>query len=301
MRKVHLTNKQIYKLAVNAAQDITAAFSYTDSTLYAWPIPRGGVPALYALMQLMPRIEFADSPEEATFFFDDIIDSGRTMEETCEAYPNKPFFALVNKLEDMVWSDTWVVFPWEGESTGSIENNIVRLLQYVGEDPSRTGLLETPHRVAKAWEHWCSGYGKDPAAILKTFEDGAENYDEMVIVNNIPLTSTCEHHMCVFAGYASIAYIPNGKVVGLSKIPRLLEIYAKRLQVQERITQQVTDALMRVLNPRGAACVIEAEHFCMSSRGVKIHGASTVTSSLKGVFRELAVREEFFKLARFQG
>lgn len=182
-----------------------------------------------------------------------------------------------------------------------IEQLTRELLNQLDPEPNRQGLLETPARVAKAWRYWTSGYGIDPKDVLKTFKDGAERYDEMVIVNNIPFTSTCEHHLAPFIGHAAVAYIPDGQVVGLSKLARLLEVFAKRLQVQERITQQVTTALMEHLSPKGAGCIISAEHTCMSSRGVKIHDSHTVTSSLQGVFREMEVRQEFFSLARYEG
>ena len=167
-----------------------------------------------------------------------------------------------------------------------------------GREVLRPGMIETPARVAKAWMEWTSGYEADPELILKTFEDGAENYDEMVIVKEIPFYSHCEHHMAPFFGTAAIAYIPDGRIVGLSKLSRLLDCFARRFQVQERITQQVTGALMEHLQPKGAACVIRARHLCMESRGIKKAGSQTVTSSLQGVFREPAVRAEFFSLSK---
>lgn len=163
----------------------------------------------------------------------------------------------------------------------------------------REGLQETPDRVAKAWEFWTSGYGVNPADVLKTFEDGAEGVDEMVLVKDIPFYSQCEHHMAPFFGTATIAYIPKGRVVGLSKLSRLLNVFARRLQVQERLTCQVADAMMEHLTPLGAAVVIKARHLCMESRGVCQQGHHTVTSALRGVFKEDAtVRSEFLALAR---
>lgn len=160
----------------------------------------------------------------------------------------------------------------------------------------RPGTKDTPIRVAKAWRHWTAGYDKDVAELLTTFEDGAEAYDEMVAVVDIPFYSHCEHHLAPFFGTATIAYIPNGRIVGLSKLSRLLDAYARRLQVQERLTQQVATALMEHLKPLGAGCTIRARHLCMESRGVMQQGHHTVTTSLLGKFRDPAVRAEFLAL-----
>lgn len=162
----------------------------------------------------------------------------------------------------------------------------------------REGLQETPSRVAKAWEFWTSGYGRDVADVLKTFEDGAEGVDEMVVVKDIPFYTHCEHHMAPFFGTATIGYIPNGKVVGLSKLSRVLDIFARRLQVQERLTCQVADALMKHLEPKGSAVVLKARHLCMESRGVCQQGHHTITSALRGAFKdEPDTRAEFLRLA----
>lgn len=173
------------------------------------------------------------------------------------------------------------------------------LLTYVGENAAREGLAETPARVAKAWKFWCSGYDRNPEDVLKVFEDGAEGVDEMVVVRDIPFYTHCEHHMAPFFGTATIGYLPDGKVVGLSKLSRLLDIYARRLQVQERLTCQVADALMTHLKPKGAAVVIKARHMCMESRGTCQQGHHTITSALRGCFKEEAsTRAEFLSLAR---
>lgn len=167
-----------------------------------------------------------------------------------------------------------------------------------GSEHLREGLHETPMRVAKAWGFWTSGYGKDPADVLKTFEDGAEGVDEMVVVKDIPFYSHCEHHMAPIFGTATIGYLPDKRIVGLSKLSRLLDIFARRLQVQERLTCQVADALMEHLAPRGAGVVISARHLCMESRGVCQQGHHTVTSALRGVFKaEPDARSEFLRLA----
>lgn len=166
-----------------------------------------------------------------------------------------------------------------------------------GEQANREGLIETPSRVARAWQEWTSGYGVDPATVLKQFEDGANGADELVIVHNIPIMSMCEHHLATISGVAHIGYIPNGKVVGLSKLARLAEIFMRRLQVQERLTNQIADALEQHLNPLGVGVLINAAHGCMSSRGVRIHGSSTTTSALRGVLKgEPSARAEFMQL-----
>lgn len=185
------------------------------------------------------------------------------------------------------------------DSDGRMQLAIESILRELGENPERPGLLETPKRVAKAWRDWTSGMGQDPIAVLKVFDDEGSRVDEMVVQRNIEFYSHCEHHMAPFFGVAHVAYIPRDGVVGLSKLARVTDIFAKRLQVQERITNQIADALMEGLNPLGVGVVLEAKHFCMCSRGVGKQGSTTVTSALRGVFRERhEVRAEFLALAR---
>ncbi len=160
------------------------------------------------------------------------------------------------------------------------------LLAAIGEDPERAGLLETPRRVAEMYRELFEGIDSDPGEHLEvTFEEG---HDEMVMVRDIAFTSLCEHHLVPFTGLAHVAYLPGveGRITGLSKMARLVEGYARRLQVQERMTTQIVEAMERVMRPRGSIVVIEAEHFCMSMRGVKKAGATTVTSAVRGVFRD---------------
>lgn len=174
------------------------------------------------------------------------------------------------------------------------------LLAFLGEDPERPGLRETPGRFVRALVEQTAGYKLRPQDVLKVFEDGAERVDSMVVVRDIPFYSLCEHHIAPFFGTATIGYIPNEerpRIVGLSKLARLLDVFAKRLQVQERLTQQIAAALMaEPLEALGAGCVIRARHLCMESRGVKRQGSETVTSCLEGVFRDPGARSEFLAL-----
>ena len=178
-----------------------------------------------------------------------------------------------------------------------IERLIHDLLKEIGEDPTREGLEKTPARVAKAWAYLTSGYKQDVHEVLNEALF-TEEYDEMVVVKDIDLYSLCEHHLLPFFGKCHIAYMPSRKIVGLSKLPRLVEMFARRLQVQERLTTQIAHTLNEVLQPRGVAVVIEAIHMCMLMRGVEKQNSRTITSALRGVFQEDArTREEFLQLA----
>jgi len=176
------------------------------------------------------------------------------------------------------------------------ESHIYELLKFVGEDPDREGLLATPERVVRALSFLTEGYQKD---VDKLFNNAffSEEYDEMVLVKDIEFYSMCEHHMLPFFGKAHVAYIPDGKIIGLSKIPRVVDVFARRLQVQERLTDQVADALMRVLEPYGVGVVVEAFHLCMMMRGVEKQNSKTVTSALRGSFLDGSTRDEFLRLA----
>ena len=174
-----------------------------------------------------------------------------------------------------------------------------RLLRSLGENPDRQGLSDTPERAAKAWTHWTRGYREDPAAILKTFEDGSEHYNQLIVVRQIPVYSHCEHHLAPFFGHAAIGYLPNGRIVGLSKLTRLVNCFAARLQVQERLTQQIAQALLEHLQPKAVGVVIRCRHMCMESRGIAVAGEETVTSAMLGDLQHSdALRGEFLSLAR---
>jgi len=174
---------------------------------------------------------------------------------------------------------------------------VIRLIEWAGDDPTREGLIETPLRVARAWREYCQGYDEDPGLHLsRTFEE-VGGYDEVVMLKDIPFQSHCEHHMAPITGKASIAYLPGKRVVGISKLARVLHGYARRLQVQERLTAEVAQAIWDHLQPRGVAVVIEASHGCMTGRGVRTHGVNMVTSRMLGVFlNDPRSREEVLKL-----
>jgi len=182
-----------------------------------------------------------------------------------------------------------------------VRQAIRTILNYIGEDPDREGLLETPDRILRSLGELYGGYKEEPEKILKTFKDGGEDVDEMIIQRNIPFFSMCEHHMLPFFGVAHVAYLPEDRIVGLSKLARLVDIFAQRLQVQERMTSQITEALMTHLQPKGAACIVQAAHLCMFQRGIRKHHSDTITSSIKGCFRDAKTRAEFHRLIQNDG
>lgn len=185
--------------------------------------------------------------------------------------------------------------------TDAVQALIEQLLVHLGENPTRDGLVKTPERVAKAFRFFTEGYQQDPEEILNGALFPIE-YDEMVVIRDIDFFSLCEHHLLPFYGKCHVAYLPNGRIVGLSKIPRLVEVYSRRLQVQERLTMQIAEALQQKLNPQGVAVVMEARHLCMMMRGVETPNAVAVTSSMQGVFQsQQQTREEFLNLIRRSG
>lgn len=304
-----MSNKIIYshamvKSMISALDDrIEKDYPRAYGSIRVYPVPRGGIPVAY-LLSAYRQLRIVDKPESADIFIDDIADSGATCQRYSEKYPGKKFYVGIDKASNLFGEATpnaWIIFPWEqGEKDDdeSATDNIRRILQMVGEDPDREGLRETPKRVVKAWGEWTSGYSIDPAEVLKVFNDGGERYDEMVLVKDIPIYSKCEHHLADIFGTCSIAYIPDGKIVGLSKLSRVAEVFARRLQVQERLTAQIADAIEDNLRPKGVGVIIKARHMCMESRGICQQGHHTVTSALRGVLKkDAAARAEFMKLA----
>ena len=187
---------------------------------------------------------------------------------------------------------------YDEECTKSLSSHYKEVIENIGEDPTREGLLKTPERVAKAMQFLTQGYDQNPQEILKSAMF-AEKYDEMVIVKDIEVYSLCEHHMLPFFGKCHIAYIPNGHIVGLSKFPRMVDAFSRRLQVQERLTDQIRDCLQETLNPQGVAVCIEAQHLCMQMRGVQKQNSTTTTSAFSGAFMEEDItRQEFMSLVK---
>lgn len=182
--------------------------------------------------------------------------------------------------------------PYRRPSRAEAEAAVRTLIGWAGDDPRREGLQATPGRVVRAYEEWFAGYGQDPAAMLERTFGEVAGYDEMVLLRDIPVLSTCEHHMAAIRGVAHVAYLPRERVVGISKLARLVDAYARRLQIQERLTAEIADELERTLQPRGVAVIIEASHECMASRGVHKHGASLVTRRFTGVFEAGEARRE---------
>ncbi|MDD3770308.1 GTP cyclohydrolase I FolE [Sulfuricurvum sp. IAE1] len=178
----------------------------------------------------------------------------------------------------------------------AFEDAVKTMIRYVGEDETREGLLKTPERVMKAYEFMFGGYNEDPQAILNSAMFETSN-DEMVLIKDIEFYSTCEHHLLPIIGRAHVAYIPDGKVVGLSKIPRVVDVFARRMQIQEQLTEQIADALMHAISPKGVAVVVQARHMCMEMRGVEKISSTTTSSALRGLFkRDEKTRMEFFNL-----
>lgn len=204
-----------------------------------------------------------------------------------DALAKHPTLVGINRDQDLIK-------PTRDEAMAAVRT----LLAWAGDDPRREGLLDTPQRVVDAYGEWFGGYGQDPAEELsRTFED-VQGYDDMVMLTGIEVESHCEHHLAPFIGKANIAYMPTKRVVGLSKLARLVEIYAKRLQTQEALTQQIADAMNAHMMPSGVAVMIEAEHQCMSTRGVHHRHVSTITTKFSGVFKtDMALQERFLRLA----
>jgi len=260
--------------------------------LYIYPVPRGGIPAALIVRNKLENLNhpsiLVEKFANSNLIIDDIINSGKTRNQFCDEIEDENnFFALINKQTPQDKDIGWVIFPWErmnneGEGQGPVEN-IRRLLEYIGEDPERDGLKETPERVLNSYEKLYEGYSQNADDLVKVFN---QKCDEIILLKNIEFYSTCEHHMLPFFGKAHIAYIPQNKVIGISKLARILEMFSRRLQIQERICNQVTETIKRILNPQGCACILEAQHFCMTSRGVEKQHSIVVTSSLKGVFLE---------------
>ena len=275
-----------------------------------WGLPRGGVVPAVLVSERLGVPMLWEQPVEAdgrVLVVDDLVDSGSTAEGVFEALGRLDyrFDALLRKpgspaaiAPDAKTADGWVVFPWELEEGGESgpTDAVRRILQYLGEDPTREGLLDTPKRVLKSLAEMTVGYGIDPAEVLGTTFDVGPT-DELVIVREIPFHSLCEHHLLGFSGTATIGYLPTDRVVGLSKLGRIVEVFARRLQVQERMTTQIADSIVEHLGADTVGVLIRARHSCMACRGIQ-KPAEMVTSKLTGRLREdHAMRAEFLALA----
>lgn len=258
-------------------------------------VPRGGTHIAQVLEHHNDCL-LVDRPTAAEYIVDDLVDSGRTRARWLTLYPKAEFWAPYDKTADESIRGEWLEFPWERfNEERPAEDSAARLIESLGIDLNTDGMKETPDRLVRALREMTSGYKSDPEAILsKRFE---ADYDEMVVVRDIEFYSLCEHHLLPFHGTATVGYIPHGKVVGLSKLGRLVECFARRLQLQERMTEQIATAIEEHLAPLGVGCVVRAHHLCMAMRGAKCP-AEMVTSSLSGLMKEeAAVRAEFMSLA----
>ena len=310
--RLTITHAQIHDAALSLAGAVHRFMGRdydAHGAVRLYGVPRGGIPAAYALASVLHGV-VVSSPIEADLIVDDFIDSGATMHKYQLLFPNKPFAALflrngptpaVAMYGTKITTNEWLDFPWEADASGfrNKEDIVVRMMQAIGEDPTREGLRETPSRVIKAWGEWFAGYGTDPSRHLKTFEDGSEDVDTMVVMPPIPIFSHCEHHVTPFFGHAIIGYIPDGKIVGLSKFSRVANDFARRLQVQERLTTQIANCIQKTLSPLGVGVYIECQHLCMCSRGIKGPlGKGTKTHAVRGCFTNPDVKAEFLSFCK---
>ena len=299
-------NKKIFTWGeFDKAMEILAEKMLKSKKKSIYGIPRGGSYIAYSLSKLLsiPIVDF-ERISQSTFIVDDIVDSGATRRK----YSNNMFGSIHARsyippdvLQNLVfcfYEDLWVVYPWEGcDKLSGPEDSVLRLIEFVGANPNSEGLKDTPRRVIRVLEEMCAGYKVDPSNILKTFEDGS--CDEMIVLKDIDFCSICEHHLLPFFGKVHVGYIPNGKVVGVSKIARVVDTYARRLQIQERLTSQVANFLMEKLSPKGVMVSCEADHLCMKIRGVKKQNSTMITSAVRGSFKDQKeVRDEFLRLIR---
>ena len=293
VNKIILTWADVFELADALAAKIQRCHltisdqptrSKNGSPLPIWGIPRGG--AIVAGLLSARGINVTKDPSEAFIAVDDLIDSGRT-ENKVKTQFGLDTIALYEKT-----TNDWIEFPWEEEADTDAQDSIARMIEHIGDDPTRPGMIETPERVVRSWKELFSGYQNNYK--LKWFEDDT---DEMVVVREIKFFSTCEHHMLPFFGTADVGYIPNGAVVGLSKIARLVDHFARRFQIQERLARDIGEALAIPsfdYAPLGVAVRLRAEHLCMKARGAKQGNAIMETNYLTGAYRDnAAARNEF--------
>lgn len=291
--KIEISYKTLVDDVASLAEKIRATEYFRAGYDSIYAIPRGGVPIGILLSDELD-LPLVEKPTDKSLIVDDLVDSGRTLEQYKD-YDTAVLYIKPHSPKPVYFQevlDGWIEFPYE-KTEDDEQSVITRLLEIIGEDPTREGLVDTPKRVIKFYKEFL----KAEPFNFTTFD--SEAYDEMIIQKNIPFFSLCEHHMAPFFGHATVAYIPDGKIVGLSKLARTVEHYSRRLQNQERITTQIADKLQKELKPVGVAVVLEARHFCMEMRGVKTHDVSTTTSKLLGAFKDKPeARAEFMDLLK---
>jgi GTP cyclohydrolase I len=290
MNKEHLSQKfniDIYTFQKDIKELANKIKSNNYSNLYG--IARGGLPVAIGLAKYLklPLID-KDEISDKTLIVDDLIDSGKTIKQykndVAVLYRKKHSPKVKYYVKEL---NGWIEFFYE-DTQSDIEDNVIRILEYLGEDPTREGLQDTPKRYIKFLKEFITLEDFNYTVFDK------EHYDEMIIQKDIPFFSLCEHHIAPFFGTATVAYIPNKKIVGLSKLARTVHLYAKRLQNQERITNQIAERLQKELKPVGVAVSLNARHFCMEMRGVKTHDVNTTTTKLLGAFKKkIETRQEF--------
>jgi len=302
MTKVNVTHDECVALAADMMRRIAEAVDGTFVNVYGVPV--GGACAAHFVHNQYATVDrpnaesvtvwftLSATPAEADVVLTDFIGT-TTAAQALQQEHGKRVFALIEN--DRNTNGDEYVFPW---SVKADHSNVMRaVIEATGDDAMREGLAETPARLASAFDEWFSGYGVVAADVLKTFTDGAEATDEMVVLTDVPVYSHCEHHVAPIFGVAHVAYIPNGKIVGLSKIKRLVDVFAKRLQVQERLTSDIATALKTELGAHGVAVMLQCRHLCMESRGIHARGIVTTTSSLHGTFKdERECRAEFMSI-----
>lgn len=294
MRRI--TYKQLKQHCKDLAWIINNHISETGCEPYdsIYAVPRGGVPIALLMNEFLqlPLLEDEKYITADTLIIDDICDSGATLAK----FPHNDAATIFKKIDSprprwcLYDSDDWIEFPYE-QTERDEADNIIRLLETLGENPTREGLRDTPKRVMKFYREFLT----PPEFNFTTFD--GEGADEMIIQKDIPFFSLCEHHLAPFFGTATVAYIPDGKIVGLSKLARTVDMFARRFQNQERITSQIAEKLQEELSPQGVAVTLKARHFCMEMRGIKTHDVQTITTKLSGAFRDKPeARAEFLSI-----
>lgn len=260
--------------------------------LLIWGLPRGGERIAKILLDEGLAIVSKELNNNVDVIVDDVIDSGKTLWEHNQLYPDKTFLSIYHTAEGSIW----YTFPWEESQESEAERLITRIIQHIGDDPERPGLKETPKRVVKSWEELFSGYKGAAVDYIKLFKS---NSRDLIICKDIEFYSMCEHHILPFFGKIHIGYIPDGYVIGLSKLARIADHFSRRLQTQENLTDNVATFLeCNIASNKGVGVIIEAKHLCMCGRGVNKQHSIMITSAMLGSFRDAELRQEFLHLIK---